>query len=90
MSLATATSSGRRRIPGDPGHLEVRFYNFSTRRWTFLSFERNYSGSEHKFQIEAATVELDSGMIEISGDAGSEVAENLALAFSVAVLHVRF
>lgn len=85
---ATETSSGRRGIPGDPGHLEIRFFKFSTRHWRFLSFERDYSGSEHKFQIEAATVELDSGLIEISSEAGTEVAENLALAFSVALLHV--
>lgn len=86
--LATETSSGRRGIPGDPGHLEIRFFKLSTRHWRFLSFERDYTGSEHKFQIEAATVELDSGLIEISSEAGTEVAENLALAFSVALLHV--
>lgn len=90
VATASATSNGHRRLPGDPGHLEVRFFKFSNKQWTFLSFERNYTGSEHKFQIESATVELDTGMIEISGDAGNEVAENLALAFSVALLHVRY
>ena len=94
FSLVAGTNFGTRGISGEPGHLEIRFFKFSSRHWRFLSFNNDYHwGSvEHKFHIEAATVELDSGMIEIDAgtDSGTEVAENLALSFSVALLHVSF
>lgn len=69
------------------GHLEVRFFHLPNNRWHYVSFDRLYSLATSKFEIGDCVVEFDSGFIEINSERG-EIAENLALIFSVALIHV--
>ncbi|XP_005098754.1 uncharacterized protein LOC101860571 [Aplysia californica] len=76
-----------RKGSGSEGHLEIRFYHLPTHRWHYVSFDRLYSLATSKFEIGDCVVEFDSGFIEINSDR-CEIAENLALIFSVALIHV--
>ncbi|KAK6993978.1 glycine-rich domain-containing protein 2 [Biomphalaria glabrata] len=69
------------------GHLEVRFFHLGTNKWHFVSFDRLYSLATSKFDIGDCVVEFDSGFIEINSER-CEIAENLGLIFSVALIHV--
>ncbi|BFZ08986.1 hypothetical protein BsWGS_12025 [Bradybaena similaris] len=82
----------QRKVPGrkgscSEGHLEVRFFHLPNNRWHYVSFDRLYSLATSKFEIGDCVVEFDSGFIEINSERG-EIAENLALIFSVALIHV--
>ncbi|GFR81235.1 glycine-rich domain-containing protein 2 [Elysia marginata] len=79
-------TSGRKGS-GSEGHLEIRFFHLPTKKWYFVSFDRLYSLATSKFEIGDCIVEFDSGFLEIGSHRG-EVAENLALIFSVALIHV--
>ncbi|XP_059177584.1 uncharacterized protein LOC131956954 [Physella acuta] len=76
-----------RKGSGSEGHLEVRFYHLKSNKCHFVSFDRLYSLATSKFEIGDSVVEFDSGFIEINSDR-SEIAENLGLIFSVALIHV--
>lgn len=65
----------------------MRFFNLPNNRWHYVSCDRLYSLATSKFQIGECIVEFDSGFIEIDSQRG-EIAENLALVFSVALIHV--
>ena len=47
----------------------------------------NYLQNDYKFNIQQSNVDLKTGVIQVDSST-NEVAENLALAFSVALLHV--
>ncbi|RUS76067.1 hypothetical protein EGW08_016171, partial [Elysia chlorotica] len=79
-------TSGRKGS-GSEGHLEIRFFHLPGKRWHFVSFDRLYSLATSKFEIGDCVVEFDSGFLEIGSQRG-ELAENLALIFSVALIHV--
>ena len=72
---------------GSEGHLEIRFFHLPGKKWHFVSFDRLYSLATSKFEIGDCVVEFDSGFLEIGSQRG-ELAENLALIFSVALIHV--
>ncbi|KAL3852861.1 hypothetical protein ACJMK2_016470 [Sinanodonta woodiana] len=76
---------GRRGTRGLPGTLKVSFYKMSTRRWTH--FFLGYLTGEINFRMESVQADLYRGSIEVNTDQ-NEVAENLALVFSVSLLHV--
>ncbi|XP_050413585.1 uncharacterized protein LOC126828047 [Patella vulgata] len=83
----TKTSPGRRGIPPSPGYLDISFYKINNKRWHEMSLQDAYTSGNFKFKIDSSIVELDQGMIEIDTKR-NEVAENLALAFCVSLLHV--
>ncbi|XP_046543279.1 uncharacterized protein DDB_G0290685-like [Haliotis rubra] len=87
LSAATSTRKGKRGIPGSPGYLDISFFRIATRKWQHVSLEKAFESSSFKFNIESSRVELDRGMIEINAD-DDNIVENLALAFSVSLLHV--
>ncbi|GFO43937.1 glycine-rich domain-containing protein 2 [Plakobranchus ocellatus] len=76
-----------RKGSGSEGHLEIRFFHLPGRKWHYVSFDRLYSLATSKFEIGDCVVEFDSGFLEIGSHRG-ELAENLALIFSVALIHV--
>ncbi|KAK3585930.1 hypothetical protein CHS0354_038470 [Potamilus streckersoni] len=76
---------GRRRAHDSPGTLKVSFYKMSTRRWTH--FFLGYLAEDYNFRMESVQADLYRGFIEVNTDQ-NEVAENLALVFSVSLLHV--
>ncbi|KAL3852091.1 hypothetical protein ACJMK2_015777 [Sinanodonta woodiana] len=75
---------GKRGVPGSPGTLKVSFYKMSTRRWTHLDL--GYLAKNFTFKMESVQADLYQGLIEVYTN--EEVAENLALVFSVSLLHV--
>ncbi|XP_041349650.1 uncharacterized protein LOC121368951 [Gigantopelta aegis] len=84
---ATSIRKGRRGVPGCAGYLEVSFYKMRTHAWEKVTLEQAYASSMFSFNIDDAKVELDHGLIEIK-EGSVDVAENIAVAFSVALLHV--
>lgn len=83
--LATKGKKAKKEVPWNPGTLSVSFYKCATGAWQNITLP--YLQENFKFTIQDANIDLRSGTIEINSES-NEVAENLALAFSVAVLHV--
>ncbi|XP_045187309.2 uncharacterized protein LOC123545092 [Mercenaria mercenaria] len=69
-----------RAVYGSPGALVMMFYRFSTEKSKALA-------SSLTFSLESAGVDLSSGVIELD-TSSTEVAENIAMAFSISLLHV--
>lgn len=82
---ATKGKKAKKEVPWCPGTLSVSFYKCSTGAWQHLTLP--YQQENYRFNIQDASVDLRTGTIEI-GSESNEVAENLATAFSVALLHV--
>ena len=72
-------------IPGSPGTLTVSFYKFNTGKLSTHTLE--YKEHDYTLTVESCEVNLMKGTFEVQPQS-SEVAENLVLAFSVALLHV--
>ena len=72
-------------MPWNPGTLSVSFYRCATGAWQHITLP--YLQENFKFTIQDANIDLRTGSVEINSEA-NEVAENLALGFSVALLHV--
>ncbi|KAK3600650.1 hypothetical protein CHS0354_031563 [Potamilus streckersoni] len=71
--------------PGSPGTLTINFLKIETGEW--LKGELGYLRNKFKFNMESMEVDLKKGIIQVD-TASNEVSENLALAFSVSLLHV--
>ena len=72
-------------IPGSPGTLKIEFYMFKTGQLNTHTL--GYRNSNYTLKIESCEVDLMKGTFEVQPQS-NEVAENLALAFSLALLHV--
>jgi hypothetical protein len=65
--------------------VSIRFYHMKSGHWNHLALP--YLESLFNFHLGDSNVDLKNGVITISSDHG-EVAENLTMAFGVALLHV--
>ena len=65
--------------------MSLSFFKLATGAWQHLNL--NYLQNDYKFNIQQSNVDLKTGVIQVDSST-NEVAENLALAFSVALLHV--
>ncbi|WAR26185.1 hypothetical protein MAR_011889 [Mya arenaria] len=81
---ATKGKKAKKEVPWSPGTLSVSFYKCATGAWQHLTLP--YQQENYKFNLQDAHVDLRTGTVEINSES-NEVAENLALAFSVALLH---
>ena len=81
------TNPGRRGQPGHPGYMNLLFYKVSTKTWQVVSLEESYGADDFHLKICDTSADLKRGRISIKGSTG-EVAENLAVVFSVCLLHV--
>ncbi|WAR25875.1 hypothetical protein MAR_011579 [Mya arenaria] len=81
---ATKGKKAKKEVPWSPGTLSVSFYKCATGAWQHLTL--SYQQENYKFNLQDAQVDLRTGTVEINSES-NEVAENLALAFSVALLH---
>ncbi|XP_045164314.2 uncharacterized protein LOC123528567 [Mercenaria mercenaria] len=75
----------RRGIPGCPGTLRIKLYKMATGQ--LIQTELPYLQKQYKFSIDSARVDLKTGILHIDPQT-NEVAENIALAFSISLLHV--
>lgn len=82
---ATKGKKAKKETPWNPGTLSLSFYKCATGAWQHLILP--YQQENFRFMIQDANIDLRTGTIEINSES-NEVAENLALAFSVALLHV--
>ena len=82
---ASAGKKAKKAVPWSPGTLSLSFFKLSTGAWQHLTL--NYLQNDYKFNIQQSNVDLKTGVIQVDSST-NEVAENLALAFSVALLHV--
>lgn len=78
-------NKGRRGVPGSPGTLSIRFFKCIRNNWDELALP--YLTNVFKFHLHDVDVDLEHGVIQIVSET-NEIAENLTLAFSVALLHV--
>lgn len=83
---ATKGKKAKKEVPWNPGTLSLSFYKCTTGVWQHIP-ALPYQQENFRVSIQDANFDLKTGNIEISSDS-NEVAENLALAFSVALLHV--
>ncbi|KAK7102022.1 uncharacterized protein [Littorina saxatilis] len=81
----TRYQRGRPGQPGSSGTLLVRVWFCHEGQWR--SMELPYLYKKFVFTCDGLTVNLSNGAIEVAAGSG-EVAEKLALAFSVSLLHV--
>ena len=73
--------------PGHPGYMNLLFYKAKTKTWQVVSLEESYGTEDFHLKICDTSADLKRGQINIRGGS-EEVAENLALVFSVCLLHV--
>ena len=85
MFSASKGKKAKKAVPWSPGTLSLSFYKLSTGVWQHLSL--SYLQNDYKFNIQESNVDLKTGVIQVDSSS-NEVAENVALAFSVALLHV--
>lgn len=86
FTTATKGKKAKKEVAWNPGTLSLSFYKCTTGAWQNLP-ALPYQQENFKVSIQEASFDLKTGNIEINSDS-NEVAENLALAFSVAMLHV--
>ena len=85
--LCYLTFPGKPGQPGHPGYMNLLFYKVKTKTWQVVSLEESYGTEDFHLKICDTSADLKRGQINIRGGS-EEVAENLALVFSVCLLHV--
>ena len=83
----TKNNPGKPGQPGHPGYMNLLFYKVKTKTWQIVSLEESYGTEDFHLKICDTNADLKRGQINIRAGSG-EVAENLALVFSVCLLHV--
>ena len=73
-------------LPGCPGYMILEFYNIASQSSKRKLLETEYRSSSFKFTFNGAAIDLKKGKIDVQEK--GDIAENLALAFSVSLLHV--
>ncbi|KAL4226738.1 hypothetical protein ACF0H5_014718 [Mactra antiquata] len=82
---ATKGKKAKKEVPWSPGTLSISFYKCASGVWQHITLP--YAQENFRFTIQDSNIDLKTGTIEVQSDS-NEVAENLALSFSVALLHV--
>ncbi|CAL1535156.1 unnamed protein product, partial [Lymnaea stagnalis] len=81
----TRNQKGRKGVPGSPGTLHLKIWTMSER--AMKEMKLSYDSNIYSMRLQGALVDLKAGLISVD-ESCDNVAESLALAFSIALLHV--
>ncbi|KAK7467999.1 hypothetical protein BaRGS_00036777 [Batillaria attramentaria] len=87
MEKGVSGIRGVQGIPGRQGNLLVRVWRFADGTWHNVNMPYDNEHFIYSFSFEGLVVELNTGTIQIAANT-FDVAEKVALAFSVSLLHV--